>query len=155
MVGALQATADQWPLNVRAVHKKMQIYGLVPEPLVHATRFVGGIQVSFPHSTSNIHLLDCVEQFESAQVGLCSIVPVFSAISLLPFLNGFVWTFIWIDCVDGFCLILPGLRTLETFFYAQFRCFETFLNWEFIVCCRSRPREGQTDYASAQQLLQQ
>jgi hypothetical protein len=38
----LKSEDAQWPLNVRATYKRKQIFGIVPPPLVHATRFVGG-----------------------------------------------------------------------------------------------------------------
>nr|SVE92937.1 EOG090X043F [Moina brachiata] len=32
----------KWPINVRGVYSKKTSYGIIPQPLVHATRFVGG-----------------------------------------------------------------------------------------------------------------
>ena len=50
----LKSEDFQWPLNVRATYKKKQIFGIVPPPLIHATRFVGGeissIVLAFPIS---------------------------------------------------------------------------------------------------------
>nr|SVE92314.1 EOG090X043F [Megafenestra aurita] len=33
---------SQWPVNIRASYSKKLSYGIVPQPLIHATRFVGG-----------------------------------------------------------------------------------------------------------------
>ena len=31
-----------WPINIRAVYKKKLSYGIIPQPILHATRYVGG-----------------------------------------------------------------------------------------------------------------
>ena len=31
-----------WPINIRASYTKKLSYGIIPPPLIHATRFVGG-----------------------------------------------------------------------------------------------------------------
>ena len=31
-----------WPINIRAVYKKKLFYGIIPQPILHATRYVGG-----------------------------------------------------------------------------------------------------------------
>lgn len=38
----LKAATTSWPLNVRSSYGKKLSYGIVPPPLVHATRYIGG-----------------------------------------------------------------------------------------------------------------
>jgi len=44
-----------WPLVIRAVYKHRSIYGIVPQPLIHATRFVGGHGQSKGKLITRIH----------------------------------------------------------------------------------------------------
>ena len=43
-----------WPLIIRAVYKHRSIYGIVPQPLIHATRFIGGISLIYSDVSSYI-----------------------------------------------------------------------------------------------------